>query len=399
MTQPGIIIIADDLTGAADAAAGLIRYGLVTLIAVEPTSVPPCDALVISTESRHQSQDEAVARVESAFRVVHDASAAGPPPLYYKKIDSTLRGHPGAELATLFKLLQQRRTLVAPAFPAQGRTTMDGIQLLDGIPVNELHFGDEVPTADISALLIEARCRRFPLPLPQIREGATEVATMIASKGADLFIADAETEEDLLTLAIAAVAADLKLLCGSAGLMAALARTVPWEPAAPAPDLPPPPAGPTLTVAASRQPRTAEQVAYAETQGALVVRPDLRFFEDEAVSADSQIYEACLGLQENRPVILTTCGLDAAPCGREKVAARLADWAHEILARQTAGRIVLTGGDMAAAVAKRLAIMAIWLQGEVEPGIPRGRILGGPHAGLPITTKAGGFGSEGALWH
>jgi uncharacterized protein YgbK (DUF1537 family) len=65
-----------------------------------------------------------------------------------------------------------------------------------------------------------------------------------------------------------------------------------------------------------------------------------------------------------------------------------------------AGRLaglVLTGGDTAIAVANALEAEALWLRGEVRSGVPWGVWVGGPGAGLPVVTKAGGFGEEDTL--
>jgi uncharacterized protein YgbK (DUF1537 family) len=37
------------------------------------------------------------------------------------------------------------------------------------------------------------------------------------------------------------------------------------------------------------------------------------------------------------------------------------------------------------------------LVGEVAPGVPYGRLINGPFAGLPTATKAGGFGTDSVL--
>jgi Sugar-binding N-terminal domain len=50
--------------------------------------------------------------------------------LAFKKIDSLLRGHWAAELAEIVKSCTFRRIVLAPAVPAQGRLTRDGLQML-----------------------------------------------------------------------------------------------------------------------------------------------------------------------------------------------------------------------------------------------------------------------------
>lgn len=56
--------------------------------------------------------------------------------------------------------------------------------------------------------------------------------------------------------------------------------------------------------------------------------------------------------------------------------------------------LFLTGGEVAVWVVRALGAEGIELVKEVEPGIPLVRLLEGPHAGLPMITKAGGFGVE-----
>jgi uncharacterized protein YgbK (DUF1537 family) len=57
--------------------------------------------------------------------------------------------------------------------------------------------------------------------------------------------------------------------------------------------------------------------------------------------------------------------------------------------------LVLTGGDTAVGVARRLGAVGIRLEGEVEPGIPVGTLIG-PSL-YRVVTKAGAFGEPGTL--
>jgi uncharacterized protein YgbK (DUF1537 family) len=61
------------------------------------------------------------------------------------------------------------------------------------------------------------------------------------------------------------------------------------------------------------------------------------------------------------------------------------------------GGLVLTGGDVAAAVCSALNVEAVWLRGEISPGLPWGVLEGGSVDGRPIATKAGSFGADDAL--
>lgn len=57
--------------------------------------------------------------------------------------------------------------------------------------------------------------------------------------------------------------------------------------------------------------------------------------------------------------------------------------------------LVLTGGDTAVGVARRLGAVGIRLEGEVEPGIPVGTLIGS--SPYRVVTKAGAFGEPGTL--
>ena len=57
--------------------------------------------------------------------------------------------------------------------------------------------------------------------------------------------------------------------------------------------------------------------------------------------------------------------------------------------------LVLTGGETALGVARRLGAVGIRLEKEVEPGIPTGSLIGpSPYR---VVTKAGGFGDAATL--
>ena len=59
--------------------------------------------------------------------------------------------------------------------------------------------------------------------------------------------------------------------------------------------------------------------------------------------------------------------------------------------------LVLTGGDTAYSVLTALGATEISVHGEMEPGVPNGTIDGGIADGIPIVTKAGGFGDDTTL--
>src|SRR6266498_146550 len=93
-------ILADDLTGACDTGVAFAGKGWAARVAFTPEAdFGGRSVRAVTTESRGLAEGEAVQAVERVTRTF------GVPGLrrIYKKIDSTLRGHPGAELAGLMR--------------------------------------------------------------------------------------------------------------------------------------------------------------------------------------------------------------------------------------------------------------------------------------------------------
>src|SRR3954463_8919764 len=135
-------VVADDLTGAADGGVQLARAGYRTAVAFHGEPVPAGGAargggVGLDTDSRALAADAAAARRRAAARAVAGA------PIVLKKIDSTLRGHVGAEVAAALEASGRGVAIVAPAFPPAGATPAGGVQRLDGEPVHRTRFAHD----------------------------------------------------------------------------------------------------------------------------------------------------------------------------------------------------------------------------------------------------------------
>jgi uncharacterized protein YgbK (DUF1537 family) len=217
------LIVADDLTGACDSAAGFLRAGQPVTVALQDAVVEEVDGVVaIDTDTR--GLDEAAARRRLEQLVAR--LPAGQP--VFKKIDSLLRGHVSTELAVLRDWFPDRLVVVAPAFPANGRTTRRGVQQLDGRPLLQhgRALGDGAAASDVLARVLEPHRSRRVTP-ERLDRSLVGVVTC-----------DAETDDDLdrIVAALDRRVADV-IWVGSGGLSAALARSLggpataaAWEP-------------------------------------------------------------------------------------------------------------------------------------------------------------------------
>jgi uncharacterized protein YgbK (DUF1537 family) len=367
-------IQADDLTGACDTGAPFAERGLRTLVILgdgdTPPSLPPSDIVVLDTESRSLPVEEARARARMAGRTL----AAGSPRILYKKMDSTLRGRAAAEVDGMLDGAGAALALVAPAFPAQRRTVVDGCVRVDGQTAEATAVARDpgFPSTGASALALLAAAGVgpvTPLPLVTVRRGAPAVRDRLqrfAVTGGRAVVADTETDGDLAILADASVGRR-HLLAGSAGLAAALVAGLPAPDPGERAARRVPLRRPLVVVAGSAHPATHAQLAELRPREGLdVLRPPSDRGADD-------------------------------PRRRAEVARRLADAVRAGVERSRPGALFLTGGDTAIATLRALGAGGLRLTGELEPGVALGALVGGPFDGLGLVTKAGGFGDPDLL--
>lgn len=333
-----VTILADDLTGACD--AGTLFAGTSAVpVTVWPDPPAAAPVTVMDTESRGLAREEAAGRVARAAAAVGRAEGAS----WFKKIDSTLRGHVGAEIAAALQATGTASAVACPAFPAQGRVVLDRRLFVDGAPA--AHVVDTLrPELDRPLAWI---------PLAEVRAGAAALAARLARLAGTIAVADAETDADLQALVDAALAVEPPpLLAGSAGLarplaarLGCLARPVSL------------PAGRWLIVAGSLAPATRRQIAEARRAGLRVLATP------EHEDGD-----------------------------RARAAARLAAEAARVLAREPFDLVAVAGGETALALYRALGATRIDLVGAPGPGLALGRLQAPGRAALTVMTKAGGFG-------
>ena len=129
-------IIADDLTGANDTALQFQQRGASTKILLDSECTPKIKAgtevWALSSESRNVPAEVAISRVEKAVTTFTENFSFD---YYYKKIDSTLRGHIALETLTMLNILEYDAAVIMPAFPQEGRITVGGYHMAKGVPI------------------------------------------------------------------------------------------------------------------------------------------------------------------------------------------------------------------------------------------------------------------------
>jgi len=380
-----IAVIADDLTGAADAGVQLVHAGYRTAVFFRPSGVPDdLDAVAFDTDSRAMPAGFAAKRVLDA---AHEAREAR---VVYKKLDSTLRGNIAAELAAALRAARRDPAVVAPAFPAAGRTTAGGTQFVHGAPVDETEMRNDPRTPVLEAHVPTLLANVFPyVGALSVEDLADPERVRRALESNECVVADAECDADLEALVRAVPDPARVLWSGSAGLALALGNVYPGPHAGDA-GVRSRPASPVLVVIGSLSGVAREQLRRLIGEYGEVAFPVRVGGAGSLETAVAAVREALAG---------QACAVVHSPeemsASRGPVLGPLAEVAARLSEEGLFEGLVLTGGATAVRVARRLGASGIRLGGEVETGVPIGTLIG-PNP-YPVVTKAGGFGGPDTL--
>ena len=396
--MPEILILADDLSGAADCAGGCAAVGLDTLVLLPARLQVDATATVLAIDlgSRDGPPDRAGRAITDAIGLARDDTK-----VIYHKIDSTLRGNWAHELDAARQAIAAATgaaplAVIAPAFPERGRITREGRVLVRACGAAGAELTDAGGIAlPLRPLGIGVRAHaRVSAPLG--RERLADQIGVAATSGVAALVCDAETEQDLGGIAAAGLAAGVSILwVGSAGLMRQLVGQLGYERR--------PRRGPGVVRGASLFVVGSAAVAAQAQFAALAAEPEIASLrlaagdvqEPHLMAAQHRI-AAHLGDAIRR-------GLDAAVLlapGR----AGSASLNPELVAGLARGvgpsldgfaALVATGGETARCLLDQAGISGIRLAGEVEVGVPWGIGLG--ERTLAIITKAGAFGDRQTL--
>lgn len=428
--SPRILIVADDLTGGNACGALFAEAGLSTMTITGTSggevtvsaALDDYDAVVVNANSRHLKPAEAAALTDVIIR------EAGPVNLVACRIDTTLRGNVGPTAEAALRARQDLASasgagrvlgLCIPAFPASGRVTVGGQQLLNGKLLEDTELRNDVRSpmhtsvvADILRTNTELKCHT--VELSTVLDGAeairAEVLTALAA-GAEVIVADALTNEhiDLIarTLAVLNQEENLEWVSidpgpGSLALAQAL--------------LPQRETGIILGVSGSATEITRTQLAKLDEDPTITVLraaldednlPDVQATVEQVHTATLSARSAPIarptsanGTASVRAVIVATVVdatdlLELTDEQSEHIPRRLAQITAELMASTALTGLYTTGGDVTAAVLGELGALGMEIQTEIVPLAVAGRIVGGVAAGLPIVTKGGLIGDAG----
>jgi len=419
-------IIADDLTGANDTGVQFSKKGYNAIVSILEESgninIPgedEIDVLVIDTETREVTD---VNIVRQRLSKVLEKLNFSDKDIFYKKVDSTLRGCIGAELEEMMNFLKKDICVLTPTFPSHHRITVGGYLIINGRPLglSKYYNGDlkEGNASFIPSLLRQ----QTNLPIAKIdfidvtkgQEVIVKKLNKLYQEGNKIIIVDAVDEVHLKDILNSINRFEGSVLyAGSAGLANCFPEIynknrkfkLNLEKSK----------GPVLIVGGSRNPITKSQITHLKGE---IDFFDLNIDIEQILSNRKTILEHYLTdsisiIKNGQYLVIHT---DPLYNDKKKINKKLmqkynlsfreleltirnflGELTAKIIRNSLTRNLILTGGDIALGVCSALGIKNLHIVDELLPGIPLST-ANLKNFNLKIVTKAGGFGEKDTLF-
>jgi uncharacterized protein YgbK (DUF1537 family) len=420
-----IVVFADDLTGAME--VGLQSFPAVVLNnvdsdAVRAASAEPTKTIVINTQTRELSakQTYLVTKEKSSAISIPEGAAT------YYKIDSTMRAYIGAGLKAFKETLKCDLVVIVPALPQNGRITRNGVHYVmengHAIQVHETQYARDIMTASPTSYIPDIIGYQLGesvqlISLDVVQQGWQNIKTALEKQPQGAVVAiDAVIPEDLDNIAEAIHRLNANALSvGSAGLFRAICRVlgkpsnrvVPiitdWTQQLPKKRKRNPRDGKVIVIAGSLNQRTNAQIETAIATLSdklklleLDINKVIAKGKPRATEIERLRGQILSSLQAKKHIVVRT-NRNLLKCGQEEeddIVKALGEAINDDLIIGKSALLILTGGQTAYFITQVLGASGIEVEGEIEKFIPVGILIGGKYEGVPVVTKAGGFGSQ-----
>ena len=418
------LLIADDLTGGADAGAQFAKMGLNNLLIFwkdnakfDFSKYTHQDVLVVNTDTRGLSPEKASSLISNLFKN-YDKELF---PIIYKKIDSTLRGNIGYEIDAILKETNGALCFMAPSYPEQNRTLVGGIMIVEGKPLALTEVARNTPSpvqeSHVYKLLKQQSQNSVGwIDLTHVASSCEKLLKAVEKeqkKGTQIIIFDAVSRQDLAN--VAEVGFSLKripLFVGSAGLAEEVAKKITPSKSKSSESLKQTEKifkhifiiGGTTSSVTHQQLKRIEQRRIPVYQ----LNKTLLFIDDNRVQNGKKDLSKKIANSLSRGMVIlkTTSEMVQSKGSKDlpihlKITKTLAEIAISGLEQSKVDAhdlaLILTGGDTAQSVINTLGASGIEIEDELLGGIVKGHLTGGNWDGLSVITKAGAFGKEDAL--
>lgn len=381
--------IADDFTGASDAASFLQKAGMKTVllngIPTSEISLDGYDAVVVALKTRTEPVAEAVSH---SMEVVTWLEARGVTNYYFKycsTFDSTREGNIGPILDAALEYFREPYTILCPALPVNGRCVIDGHLYVNGVPLHESPMKDHplTPMWDSRIKhLMEAQSKYpcFELNSSALAQSSVEdtLKTLCAEHPHFYIVPDYQSREDGEN--IARLFKQCKILSGGSGILEHLEKR--------------PQKG--IVLAGSCSKATLNQIDVYRKAGHPAFKIDPRKLWEGSQTVQ-QILEYVRQFPQEYVLVYSSDAAEnvreSQKLGKEQIAALLEDTMSEIARLLVADgyhHVIVAGGETSGAVTKKLGYHSFQIGKSVAPGVPLMIPVEDPD--IRLVLKSGNFG-------
>lgn len=408
------VVIADDVTGANDIGIMYAKAGLDTLVYSygkgNPVAYEACDVLIIDTDSRFDTAEDAYEKVFHALGQIQGDGVKQ----YIDKQCSVFRGNIGAEFDAMLDALQEEFAVVVLGFPDNGRTTLHSLHYVYGTLLEQSQFRHDPVHPMMQSDLREILGSQTRRPVEAIHyeiydkgESAVREALEEARTAGGYCIMDVRDNRDLEFLA--QILQNERVICGSSALSGYLAMVQKFSEQAHRKQESRMADRKVFCLAGSLTPQTVEQTAYMREKGYPVYELDTRKLPEEtgreaecrrireAVITTYECHDFVMIHSMNRPELVDETKQLAGQAGIDNrsvstlVSGALAEIAESVAKSCQIRNIIVCGGDTSAALCARLGVAGMQVLEEIETGLPTCRSVKAPYYQLVL--KSGSFGS------
>jgi hypothetical protein len=378
-----ILVLADDLSGAAELGAVAREHGLSAEIqtAFDPSAT--ADVLLVELDTRLATAEEAAARVVSTLGALPRR-----PGWIYLKVDSVLRGPVASLIRSALAATGLPRALLIAANPTRGRVIRAGRYAIDGIPLHQTRFArdpDHPATSDAVSERLggprEVILLRPDDPLPARGIAVPDVSTFAE-------VLDWAGRWDRSTLPVGA-ADFFRALLGATGLRMSGGRA-PCRVEA-SNEL-----GTVLLVCGSKTAWEQGRADQLQTRGVPVVPMPSPAGGAEAFASPGPWSDVVVSALERAGSALVALGTPPHDASPRQLEICLARCVASVLGRTRVDRLYLEGGATAGAVGRVMGWRRFEVIGVLGSGLPLLRVASDP--GPTLAIKPGSYDWPDEAW-
>lgn len=392
--------IADDFTGAGDAASFLADHGMRTLLLIGPVEgdvdIQGFDAVVIALKSRSEERSKAAAESLQAIRWLRQRNARKLYVKYCSTFDSTREGNIGPICDAILSETGQSYTILCPSLPANGRIVEDGILYVNGVPLAESHMKNHPLNPMWSSKIAELMKPQSSWPVFVVRREEFAEEDVLRRKIESLksahehFYLLPDFVDDVDGRQIVSFFREIPVWTGGSELLAHFAEAEKTRKENSVSRRG------RLMICGSCSDMTQKQVKMWVQSGgkAYMVTDDDVLDPERRIPAAAEYY-----LEDPSQDVLFyssgSAGLRKADHSVElsgSIEQFMAGLAAEITNRACVDRLIVAGGETSGAVTLALALQAFDIGPSIAPGVPILRPTERP--GMQLVLKSGNFGEE-----